>query len=72
MPPFGCAPRLTLAALHDEFLGAKAELAFRLNFHQRIEGSVKSTVAAIQGARDRSTSSISLPARYPTRAWVSP
>ena len=34
--------QLTLRALRVEFLEAKAELEYRLNFHQRIEGSVGS------------------------------
>jgi len=45
--------RLVLQALHDEFLQAKAELDQRLALHQRIEGSVRSTLDALRQAHDR-------------------
>ncbi|UCC85061.1 MAG: hypothetical protein JSW46_09170 [Gemmatimonadota bacterium] len=64
--------RVTLAALQDEFLQARAELELYLRVHRRIEGSVRSTVDALRSGLDRGVSFVSIPDTALAWAYIPP
>jgi len=64
--------RLVLQALHDEFEQAMAELQQRLGLHQRIEGSIRSTLTALKQAHDAGVPLVTIPDTALAWAYVPP
>ncbi|MCI0433198.1 MAG: hypothetical protein L0271_06045 [Gemmatimonadetes bacterium] len=68
----GIEERLVLGAQEDEFLQARAELEERLGLHQRIAGSLRSTLNALQESRTRGQAFATVPDTALACAWVPP